>query len=274
MRNPFYCLDKYADSWAIFNVFRPSQPVALLKNVVVEDQLLTLLEQGTTAPEHDWLRRLKARGIFIEEHESDFYSILREVIGHAEGFDPFALSELVLTELRHSNFQVIGDPCGLLNGLPQPSGNVRLADQILHYVVTYHNRSELNYILGSLKLDHAKSLILCRMEEGKCTEFGPVYQVEPGLCIPCLIEKQDSYKIIGVIDRFNLPHQFHLKEYVKVLVDIYSSYTVRLGQLHERKMLIADHRLSLTSAMNPICFDCKCMNDAKWGEENGAFAVQ
>lgn len=263
MRNPFYTIEKYADGWGIFNVFRRSKPVATLKNITDGSRLLELMEQEEVMLDYELARQLYARGIFINEQDVELYAIMKRVIEQAEGCDPSILSEQAIAQMRQASFQFIGTPCAVWDALSDRTERDQEGEVVVHGIVTYENSTELYDLLKNLNRDRVRSLLLCKVRNGNYIEIGPFYQVKQESCMLCLIETQENYTIIGNKSYSSLSRHYYLTEYVKVLVDMFASYSIRLGQLHERKLLITDHRISLTSVINPIFFDCSCMNHTR-----------
>jgi hypothetical protein len=76
-----------------------------------------------------------------------------------------------------------------------------------------------------------------------------------------MLAKLEQYKVIWTREKRKSVSEVFEEEYLKALIDYYSSYMTRLASTHERKLIVDDSKLLYTTIIAPFSQSCPCYGE-------------
>ncbi|MEK4047305.1 hypothetical protein NSU18_27245 [Paenibacillus sp. FSL H8-0048] len=258
MLNAFFELQAAEDTLQVMNCYRRTSPLYTISH---RDpvRLKRVLEDRQLSADSKGAGRLYENGILVDPVHLAALERFKEMFtGVDADVDPYALS-LVLTsgylrsEIRVIRYAGAGVPFAYASA---PLIKDENAPQ--HHLVMYSDPLQLRRLRKEVDLKRRDTIFLCRVAEGGITEIGPVYALHPSFCFDCLIDRLQTYHIRWTSPLSGERSAVLEEEFLRALVDHYSSYITLLSNVHERKIVLDAGAMHYTSLISPRSAHCQC----------------
>ncbi|MWV45649.1 hypothetical protein GRF59_18715 [Paenibacillus sp. HJL G12] len=259
MLNAFFELQPVADRLQIINRYRYDQPLFTITHQRPE-QLKLMLESPEISAKAQGVESLFRRGILVDPFHSAGLERFRQFFSQvSHDVDLYSLSLVVMREYLRSEFAVISlVETDLELDLWQPIRS-KGEDAPRNYLVLYSEPEQLRQLKqGMVNVERGDTLFLCRVTKGEVSEIGPLYVTHPTFCLDCMVSRLDAYHIRWTTPMIMSGQQLLEEEFLKSMIDHYSSYITLLATVHERKILLRNRESSFTSLISPRSSRCQC----------------
>ncbi|MBY9077979.1 hypothetical protein KIH86_06655 [Paenibacillus sp. HN-1] len=258
MLNAFFELEAAEESLQVINCYRRTNPLYSIphRNPV---QLKKALEDQQLSSESKGAGRLYENGILVDPGHLAVLERFKGMFPDVDAdVDPYALSMVLTSGYLRSEIRVIRYADVDIPFAYPATPPIKDENAPRHHLVIYSDPSELRRLHEDVDVKRRDTIFLCRVAGGEITEIGPVYALHPSFCFDCLIDRLETYHIRWTGPLPKISSAVLEEEFLRALVDHYSSYITLLSNVHERKIILSGHEIQYTSLISPRSSHCKC----------------
>ncbi|WP_238653393.1 hypothetical protein [Paenibacillus piscarius] len=258
MLNAFFELQAEGESLQVMNCYRRTRPLYTIPH---RDpvRLKQVLEDCRLSADSRGAGRLYENGILVDPVHLAVLERFKEMFADVEAdVDPYALSLVLTREYLRSEIRIIRYASAEVSFAYPAVPLIKEENAPQHHLVMYSDPSQLRRLREEVDLKRRDTIFLCRVAEGEITEIGPVYALHPSFCFDCLIGRLETYHIRWTGPLTSERSAVLEEEFLRALVDYYSSYITLLSNVHERKIILDGHTLQYTSLISPRSAHCQC----------------
>ncbi|KHF36846.1 hypothetical protein CM49_00773 [Paenibacillus sp. P1XP2] len=259
MINAFFELEPAEKALRVMNRYRRDHPLYTIPHQEPE-KLKRILENQDLPAGAQGVQNLYHKGILVDRVRSEGLERFKRFFSQVgPDVDLYSLSLVVAREYLRSEFAVIAYEDADLDLRLWQTPSPKDADAPRNYLVLYREPGQLRQLKQEMDAKRGDTLFLCRVMQGRIAEIGPMYVTHPTFCLDCMVRKLEAYHI-----RWSSPlsvpaGQLLEEEFLKSLIDHYSSYITLLSTVHERKMVLRDREIGFTSLITPRYSRCHCL---------------
>jgi hypothetical protein len=258
MLNAFFELQAAEESLQVINCYRRTTPLYTIPH---RDplQLKKVLENRQFSSNSIGAGRLYENGILVDPGHLAGLERFKEMFSDVNAdVDPYALSMVLTSGYLRSEITVIRYADADIPFAYPSTPLIKDENAPRHHLVIYSDPSELQSLREDVDLERRDTIFLCRVAGGEITEIGPMYALHPSFCFDCLIHRLETYHIRWTGPLTSVSSDILEEEFLRALVDQYSSYITLLSNVHERKLILNGDEMQYTSLISPRSARCKC----------------
>lgn len=263
MINSFYLPLWEGNDLNIYNIYHKGKPMYCVKNMSNREHTENLMNGENIDLNNPFTYGFYERGIIVEKEKFVVIQKLKQLFDNlGPDIDLFLLSFVITRDFFKSKFNFINITPEILGleDLVYCSNNEN--PLVNHYIVGYSDSEELNNLEDKITLSEHSTIFLCRIQNGKILEIGPMYKVDKNFCFKCVSDNiAKSPKIIKRETYNGKIKDLISYEYMGGLIDYYSKYITMLSSIHEREIIIKKNTIYHTELIAPISLYCDCMEE-------------